>query len=118
MYFSVNNIPDIYHSADLRNFFSRIVESGAFECFHFRHRPEVQVGKEVEESPVSDAVREDKNLVKCNTTCCVIRVQNGYAKKFLRMYNKKHWIDKNLEMMAKKCFISRIKVEDLEEGNK
>ncbi|KAG1672151.1 G patch domain-containing protein 3 [Nymphon striatum] len=122
MYFSVNNIPKSYHSADLRNFFSQIVESGVFECFHFRHRPEVQVCKDSQESPQveindSNVVRKDTNQDESNTTCCVIKVHNDYAKQFFKMYNKKHWIDKNLEMMTKKCFISRIKVEDVKEGS-
>lgn len=36
----VGNIPVDLRSADLRAFFSHLVERGAFACFHFRHRPE------------------------------------------------------------------------------
>ncbi|XP_036359763.1 G patch domain-containing protein 3 isoform X3 [Octopus sinensis] len=38
----VGNIPAKYHSKDLRNFFSSIVETDGFDCFHYRHRPEVK----------------------------------------------------------------------------
>ena len=36
----VGNIPVELRSADLRAFFSHLVERRAFACFHFRHRPE------------------------------------------------------------------------------
>lgn len=42
LYAVVGNIPRRYHSCDLRNFFSRIIETDGFDCFHFRHRPEAR----------------------------------------------------------------------------
>ena len=36
----VSNVPGELRSADLRAFFSHLVERRAFSCFHFRHRPE------------------------------------------------------------------------------
>ena len=40
-YFAVvRNIPKTYHSADLRRFFSRVIEENVFSCFHYKHRPE------------------------------------------------------------------------------
>ena len=42
-YSVITNIPHSYHSRDLRNFFSQFIETHGFECFHFRHRPEVSV---------------------------------------------------------------------------
>lgn len=36
----VGNIPSDLRSADLRAFFSHLVELGSFVCFHFKHRPE------------------------------------------------------------------------------
>ena len=41
-YIIVHNIPNSYHSRDLRNFFSIYIESESFDCFHFRRRPEGQ----------------------------------------------------------------------------
>jgi hypothetical protein len=37
----IANIPSRYHSADLRHYFSQFIESGGFDCFHHRHRPEI-----------------------------------------------------------------------------
>ncbi|CAH1244399.1 GPATCH3 [Branchiostoma lanceolatum] len=42
VYGIVGNIPGHFHSADLRNYFSQFIESGGFDCFHFRHRPEAR----------------------------------------------------------------------------
>ncbi|XP_068244735.1 G patch domain-containing protein 3-like [Palaemon carinicauda] len=39
MYLLVTNIPEKFHTPELRNFFSEMIEAGAFNCFHFRHRP-------------------------------------------------------------------------------
>ncbi|XP_056448864.1 G patch domain-containing protein 3 [Gadus chalcogrammus] len=46
VFFAVSNIPAIFRSADLRNYFSQFIESGGFQCFHYRHRPEVLWGSE------------------------------------------------------------------------
>ncbi|XP_063875610.1 G patch domain-containing protein 3-like [Scylla paramamosain] len=40
MHFVISNVPENFHSADLRNFFSEFIEKRAFNCFHFRHRPQ------------------------------------------------------------------------------
>ena len=37
----VRNIPKSFHSSDLRNFFSQLIEEKVFLCFHYKHRPEV-----------------------------------------------------------------------------
>jgi hypothetical protein len=42
VYAIIGNIPANYHSSDLRNYFSQFVEGGGFDCFHFRHRPEIK----------------------------------------------------------------------------
>lgn len=39
MYLVVTNIPETFRTPDLRNYFSLFIEKGAFNCFHFRHRP-------------------------------------------------------------------------------
>ena len=46
----INNIPHQYHSSDLRNYFSELIESNGFICFHFRHRPEVRKLKTISEN--------------------------------------------------------------------
>ncbi len=50
----INNIPPFYHAANLRSYFSQFLESGGFQCFHFRHRPEAQKQKESEETQSKD----------------------------------------------------------------
>ncbi|XP_019634690.1 PREDICTED: G patch domain-containing protein 3-like [Branchiostoma belcheri] len=50
VYGIVGNIPGHFHSADLRNFFSQFIESGGFDCFHFRHRPEAKGADTPEET--------------------------------------------------------------------
>ncbi len=42
-YAIVRNIPQSFHSKHLRRYFSSFVETGRFDCFHFRHRPEIHV---------------------------------------------------------------------------
>lgn len=39
MHFVVANIPEVFRTPDLRNYFSLFIEKEAFICFHFRHRP-------------------------------------------------------------------------------
>lgn len=40
MHLIITNIPENFHSPDLRNFFSEAIEKDTFNCFHFRHRPQ------------------------------------------------------------------------------
>ena len=37
----VRNIPSNFHSSDLRSFFSQLIEANGFDCFHYKHRPEI-----------------------------------------------------------------------------
>lgn len=102
----INNIPASYHSCDLRNYFSQFVESKGFECFHFRHRPE---RKSVPESVQTDRSIPGTGNLQQRTTCCVVKLFPGKFKTFLKLYNRKHWIDENSEVMAQVCYISKVK---------
>ncbi|XP_023329281.1 G patch domain-containing protein 3 isoform X3 [Eurytemora carolleeae] len=42
VYVLVSNIPPVFHTLDLRRFFSDFVENDKFICFHYRHRPHKQ----------------------------------------------------------------------------
>lgn len=33
------NIPSVYHSSSLRNFFKELIDVSGFQVFHYRHRP-------------------------------------------------------------------------------
>ena len=99
VYGIVNNIPQTYHSSDLRNFFSQFIETKGFKCFHFRHRPEKQISTK---SP------ETENEVK--TFCCVFRTVSERLDNLIRLYNKKHWLDKHGDSLSTLCYISKISV--------
>ncbi|XP_071496891.1 G patch domain-containing protein 3-like [Diadema antillarum] len=46
------------------------------------------------------------------TFCCIVQLSDGNMNRFIRMYHKKHWIDRKGAVMSSRCFISRIRVED------
>ncbi|XP_078613380.1 G patch domain-containing protein 3-like [Branchiostoma floridae x Branchiostoma japonicum] len=59
VYGIVGNIPEHFHSADLRNYFSQFIESGGFDCFHFRHRPEARNGDTAGENHDEESVSQE-----------------------------------------------------------
>ncbi|KAH6932045.1 hypothetical protein HPB50_002597 [Hyalomma asiaticum] len=110
-YVIVNNIPKLYRSADLRNFFSEFIETAGFDCFHFRHRPEVQQKKPVHAQ--TDRLRKDDDNsapTRKTTTCCVVRVLVDRVDELLRMYDKKHWIGRDGQTLPTRCFIRKVRV--------
>lgn len=115
-YVIVNNIPALYRSADLRNFFTEFIETSGFDCFHFRHRPEVQQKKSASTSQ-SDRLREDDDnsaTARKTTTCCVVRVLTDRVDELLRMYDKKHWIGRDGQTLPTRCFIRKVRVRNNE----
>lgn len=104
----INNIPRDYHSSDLRNFFSQFIETKGFKCFHFRHRPEVQLHKENGEDENCDQQKTSST----NTCCCVVSVFEDRYEEFYKMYHRKHWLDSNGESISKVCHISRVKIQN------
>lgn len=107
-YAIINNIPVNYHSADLRNYFSQFIEEKGFECFHFRHRP-VQVQTENEQNMPSYLSCENPKTHNKRSTCCVIRLKVDNLRKLLKMYQRKHWVDKKGEIIRQICYISKIR---------
>lgn len=108
----INNIPNDYHSADLRNFFSQFIEKGGFDCFHFRHRPEKlqpseNVGLEVEANQKPELSSSSKR-----SFCCVVRLINDNANELIKMYHKQHWLDKKGESIPRLCLITKLTVRD------
>ncbi|XP_053376234.1 G patch domain-containing protein 3-like [Mercenaria mercenaria] len=106
-YTLINNIPADYHSCDLRNYFSQFIESKGFVCFHFRHRPEkksLPQSKQVEETNAK------------RSTCCVVKLKSEKLPEFLKLYNRKHWVDKRGEVMSQVCYISKVK-NSMENGS-
>ncbi|KAG8177578.1 hypothetical protein JTE90_011744 [Oedothorax gibbosus] len=100
----INNIPKDYHASDLRNFFSTFVETGAFICFHYRHRPEVQ--KPINES----ANTQEKELSRRVTNCCIVKVNSDRVKEFIQKYDNEHWLDRKGETLPSCCHTKQIAV--------
>lgn len=131
VYFAVNNIPVAFRSADLRNYFSQFIESGGFQCFHYRHRPEVLRESERTENtpcgdgeegsskpPETDQDTTDGSVKKqtVKTCCCIVSVREKEADRLVRMYAGKHWINSKGNWLARRCVIKRVKVSD-DKGN-
>ncbi|KAK8759333.1 hypothetical protein V5799_003030 [Amblyomma americanum] len=122
VYVIVNNIPKSYRSADLRNFFSEFIETSGFDCFHFRHRPEVQQRKvpttDAHTAANTDPSRKDdgsSSSTRKTTTCCVVRVLADRVNELFRMYDKKHWIGRDGQSLPTRCFIRKVRVRSSEE---
>ncbi|XP_041845162.1 G patch domain-containing protein 3 [Melanotaenia boesemani] len=129
VYLAISNIPVVFRSADLRNYFSQFIESGGFQCFHYRHRPEVLTEYErsatvvcgdgdegtSEPNEATNSSSMSKQAVK--SCCCIVKVHAKYADKFIRMYTGNHWIDSKGNWLARRCVVRRIKVSnDEDEG--
>jgi hypothetical protein len=92
----ISAIPKSFRSADLRNFFSLFVETRAFRCFHFRHRP----------MPPSST-----NAVSASQMCFV-QVYNNRLNELIRLYHRKHWINLKGNYLSTICLISKVTNED------
>ena len=122
----INNIPETYHSCDLRNFFSEQIETDGFECFHFKHRPEVQILSESIRANVVDQTQSESLNENClcpsntNTNgvpktakksfCCIVKLTNFGVAHLRKKYHRKHWIDRQGESLPELCSITRISV--------
>jgi len=129
VYALVANVPPIYHASDLRNYFSQFLEQGGFDCFHFRHRPEIakRYNHECDEQvlgvdsgksgrSVTGRVCRSNSKPNQKTMCCVIRLRNSKFEELARTYDRKCWLDRKGESVKSICCISRIKVADVYDG--
>ncbi|CAG00034.1 unnamed protein product, partial [Tetraodon nigroviridis] len=132
VYFAISNIPESFRSADLRNYFSQFIESRGFQCFHYRHRPEVIKDQNRPEiasgekgsSPPTDTENDQETTIgsakKCTTKsrCCVVAVHAKEADRFVRMYAGNHWISTKGNLLARRCVVRRVKVSnDQDDGS-
>ena len=108
-YVLVGNIPSKFHSVDLRSFFSQFIETEKFDCFHFRHRPEV-LKRKINAENESHSETTD-SFIKGKTTCCVVRVKEESVKELLEIYDGENWTDKEGKLCAQKAVISRINIK-------
>lgn len=100
VYAIISNIPFKYHSSDLRNYFSQLIEAGSFDCFHFRHRPESN----------ENVTATTRNVQK--TTCCVVRMTTTRLGELIKSYHRKHWHDENGDSVRSLCLVAKIKVSE------
>lgn len=130
VYLAISNIPAGFRSADLRNYFSQFIEGGGFQCFHYRHRPEILrepegpgstvcgkgAGEEASCSlqPDTDQATTDGTAKKptAKSCCCVVAVDHTDADRLVRMYSGNHWINSKGNWLARRCVIRRIKVSN------
>lgn len=113
VYAIINNIPQFYHSSDLRNYFSQFVETRGFDCFHFRHRPEKKTNEHAtDSSSTSNDVSLPENVPR--TFCCVVKLKADRLHKLIKMYHRKHWLDGNGESISMLCYISKIRISQFE----
>eukprot|EP00058_Branchiostoma_floridae_P017995 XP_002603484.1 hypothetical protein BRAFLDRAFT_220106 [Branchiostoma floridae] len=123
VYGIVGNIPSHFHSADLRNYFSQFIESGGFDCFHFRHRPEARnvdtAGENHDEKTTVDSeTSTDPSRCKTNrrkTLCCVVRVVEQRWDELVKMYHGKHWVDRRGDYLRHRATVRRVRLA--EEGS-
>lgn len=104
-FFLVGNIPESFHSADLRTFFSQLVESGSFVCFHYKHRPE-------RANPSGDTSEATAQRT-VSTKCCVVLLERGCEGKrgdLIKSYSNTNWVDSNGDSMATKVRVQRLSV--------
>ncbi|CAH8830529.1 unnamed protein product [Trichobilharzia szidati] len=96
-------IPKCFHASDLRMFFSQFVESSKFACFHYRHRPDVEVeaGTELDGPKLLKCIKQKS---RSTATCCaVLLVFEEHVDEFFRLYNCANWLDPNDIPLDSKC---------------
>lgn len=109
-YVLVGNIPSKFHSVDLRSFFSEFVETEQFQCFHFRHRPEVL--KRQKDLLGDLGQSENERTIKGKTTCCIVCMRTENIEKFLTKYDGENWIDRSGKLLTQKAVISTVLIQN------
>lgn len=86
-YLYLGNIPIDFKSADLRFFFSNVIEKEVFSCFHYRHRPETQIVG----SDVIEQLSDTSNDTASKSCCCIIKCHKKSSISTIQKYNGKEW---------------------------
>ena len=89
IYTLISQIPLEFRTPDLRNFFSHSIETEAFACFNYRHRP-------------------DKSGL---FNVCVCKVRQHKFDELVALYNKKNWLNSAGMLHKSRCLIVRVKVK-------
>ncbi|XP_067933820.1 G patch domain-containing protein 3-like [Watersipora subatra] len=95
----VFNIPFSYRAAQLRNFFSELLECNGFNIFHYRHRP---MCKRIYDD-FNDI--ESKHPSKESACCCIISCKVESYHRLRSSYHLHHWKDDKNRSHPTQCFI-------------
>ncbi len=90
IYVLISGIPLDFHTPDLRNFFSYSIENESFIQFNYRHRPHASKQFNV----------------------CVIKLKANKFDEFLKLYDKKNWLNSRGLIQKEKVTLKRIKIID------
>lgn len=117
IYMLILNIPQNFHSSDLRSYFSDFVERQTyFSCFHFRHRPQLELVKSLQLQPSrlkenSPQFPNAKQLARCNfvtvdSRCCIVKCLSESARtEAIKKYNFQNWVDKSDRTLSTSCLV-------------
>ncbi|EFO98899.1 hypothetical protein CRE_19716 [Caenorhabditis remanei] len=98
-YAIIRNIPKELHSKDLRKYFKRFIEAEKFQCFHYRHRPELQ------------AESTSKESAESKTCCCLISLNTPEDREeFIGEFHKRNWQNSSGVEIPRRCFVDRLKI--------
>ena len=105
------NIPPHFGASDLRRFFTTFVEKEAFECFHFKRRPENKfVGFSRKSFLGEDISESDSEIQKDVQNCAIARLSRRRdLEAFVEYYHMKHWTDRNHEDLSRRCMTFSLK---------
>lgn len=113
LYCLLSNIPETFHSSDLRNYFAVFTEANKFSLFHFKHRPQTVNIKTTPASASSATLTNPENeaVTTRKRFCCLIRFDEERTRlEFIRKYNFKVWMDKDGNELPSKVFISKMEL--------
>lgn len=112
VYLVVSGIPAGVRSAQLRSYFSQFREQrgGGFLCFHYRHRPERGPAPAAARTTAPDDARASAPL-PTGSCCCVVSVRGAaQARRLLRMYSGRRWLDSQGTWLPGRCVIRRLRL--------
>ncbi len=119
------NIPPSFHSCDLRNYFSDFVERQThFTCFHFRHRPQLELVQSLHLVQTSGVKEKNPNFSNshpgksCNfvtedSRCCIVKCFSESARtEAIQKYNFQNWVDKDDKTLSTNCVAVPVTVNE------
>ena len=115
VYACVCNIPPSYHSKNLRHYFSSFIESGHFQCFNFRHRPQQEVVVLHQQnvsiaSGSASSTRVKHKILFEKALCCLVKFSSETVKTTaIKKYHLQHWEEDN-ETLTERCILVDVEI--------